>query len=202
MLLGLHWPRIRVLVLLRKMAFVGRLLKSDKDDQSSWVFRTLACDDIDKISLVDQCKLLESDNGTCYTEQCLNNPDKTDEVLAEAKQFLVQEDWLKMARGHRLLQHIPEPGIVSTWCKIWDLALDHGVYGTQSTQSLFRTMCRPVFDNRQCPSCQDTIEPSSSYLEHICSHHLTNNSPDSIIKLVEDCHPSILQIGKLLSNFQ
>ena len=51
-LLGLHWPRIRVIVLLRKMAFVGRLLKSD-DNQSSRVFDTLACDHIDLISLMD-----------------------------------------------------------------------------------------------------------------------------------------------------
>ena len=116
-LLGLHWPRIRVLVLLRKMAFVGRLLKSDKEDQSSRVFRTLACDDIVKISLVDQCKLLESEYGTSYTEQCLNNPDKTDVFLAEAKKILVQKDWnkvLDMARSHRSLQHISEPVIVST----------------------------------------------------------------------------------------
>ena len=74
------------------MVFVGRLLKSDKDDQSSWVFCTLACDHIDKISLVDQWKLLESECGTSYTEQCLNNPDKTDEFLAEVKQILVQKD--------------------------------------------------------------------------------------------------------------
>ena len=60
------------------------------------VYRTLACDDIDKICLVDQCKLLESEYGTSYTEKCLNNPDKTDEILAEAKRILVQEDWNKV----------------------------------------------------------------------------------------------------------
>ena len=66
------------------MAFMGRLLKSDIDDQSSRVFRTLACDDIDKISLVGQCKLLESEYEISYSKQCLNNPNKTDEFLAEA----------------------------------------------------------------------------------------------------------------------
>ena len=74
------------------MGFVGRLLKSNKDNQSSRGFHTLACDDIDKISLVDQCKLLESEYGISCTEQCLNNPDKTDEFLAEAKKILVQKD--------------------------------------------------------------------------------------------------------------
>ena len=44
--LGLRWPRIRVHILLRKLAFTGKLLQSSKDDQSSQVFHTLVSDDI------------------------------------------------------------------------------------------------------------------------------------------------------------
>ena len=54
-LIGLHWPRIRVHVLLRKLAFLVKLLQSNRDDLSSCIFRTMASDDIHKISLIEQC---------------------------------------------------------------------------------------------------------------------------------------------------
>ena len=80
------WPRMRVCILL---AFLVKFLQSTSDNHSSRVFRTLAFEDVSKISLVEQCKLLESEFGTSFAAQCLNNPENAQLVLQEAKEALI-----------------------------------------------------------------------------------------------------------------
>ena len=55
--------------------FLMKLLQSNHDKISSRVFRTLASEDVSKISLVEQCQQLECEFGTSYLEKCLNDPD-------------------------------------------------------------------------------------------------------------------------------
>ena len=74
--IALHWPRLmRVCILLRKLTFLVKFLQSTSDNLSSRVFRTLASEDVSKISLVEQCQLLESEFGTSFVTQCLNDPE-------------------------------------------------------------------------------------------------------------------------------
>jgi hypothetical protein len=111
-------------ILLRKLAFLGKLLRSTRDDLSSHVFRTLASDNIYRISLVE---FLESEFRTSLTEQCLNDPDGSAIILADAKDALVKRDWslvLELASHHNSLKHASDPNIASL--KVWDFVLDHG----------------------------------------------------------------------------
>ena len=66
-LLGLHWSRLGVHILLRKMTLLYKLLLSDGDELSSCIFRPLAAKNVYKISLVEQCLFLESEYGTTCT---------------------------------------------------------------------------------------------------------------------------------------
>ena len=62
---ALHYPTIRVHIV---MTFLGKFLCPTRDDLSSRVFRTLASDDIYRISVVEQCQFLESEFGTPFTD--------------------------------------------------------------------------------------------------------------------------------------
>ena len=103
-----------------------------------------------------------------------------------------------MANSHYSLKHVSDSRIPSTWCKVWDFALDHGVY---SMQALFILMCRLIFGDHTCPGCHGKIDPLLSFLEPACSFHVTKYFPDSIVKLIEDCHRCILEIGKHMSHY-
>ena len=140
-------PRLRVHILLRKLALLGKLIHSDGVKLSSRVFHTLAAENVYKISLAEQCQFLESELGTTFTAKCLNDPENSSSIVAEAKEELVKKDWhllLKSINSHSSLQHVSSPVIASSWCKVWDHALDHGVRGTKLMQSLFIVMSRLV----------------------------------------------------------
>ena len=72
---------MRVCILLRKLTFLVKLLQSTSDNLSSHVFHTLASKDVSRISLVEQCQLLECDFGTSFVTQCLNDPENAHSVL-------------------------------------------------------------------------------------------------------------------------
>ena len=63
-LIGLHWASFTARVLIRKF-FLSSLLESDCKKLSACVFRTLAAEDVQNISLVQQIRRLE--NEVCVT---------------------------------------------------------------------------------------------------------------------------------------
>ena len=138
-LIRLHWPRISVHVLLRKLAV--KLLQSNGNNLSSRIFRTMASDDIHKISLIEQCQFLEDGYDTSFVADCLNDPENAHLVFKEARAFLLQKD-LEMASQHHSLKHVLDPRIASSWAKLWDFGLDYGYHGTKPLQSHDKTSVR------------------------------------------------------------
>ena len=126
-------------------------------------------------------------------------------LIQEAKVALVSRDWeivLEMAKCHQSTKHISDPRIASSWCKLWDLALDHGVRGTRLIQHLLRVMCRPVFGKPECPICNNFIHESTSYFEHVCSDHCSSEiSVEGVLEAIEEGdQTNILAIATTLSN--
>ena len=198
------WPRLRIHILMRKLALLGKLLHSDGVKLSSRVFHTLAVEDVYMISLFEWCQFLESELGTTFTAKCLNDPENSSSIVAEAKEELVKKDWhliLRSINSHSSLKHVSSPAIASSWCKVWAHALDIGVCGTKLMQSLFRVMSRPVFGDWKCPSCDLKIDSSQSYLEHICCHHCLDLDTDDIVYAIEDCGPDLTSFAKTLRCF-
>ena len=91
-----------------------KLLQSNGDNLSSRIFRTMASDDIHKISLIEQCQFLEDGYDTSFVADCLNDPENAHLFFKEARAFLLQKDWtlvLEMASQHHSLKHVLDPRI-------------------------------------------------------------------------------------------
>ena len=204
-IIALRWPRIRVCILLRKLSFLVKLLQSTNGKLSSCVFHTLATEGVSKISLIEQCQQLESEFGTSFLAKCLNNPGNADSIIHEAKKVLISRDWdivLDRAKCRQSSKHISDPRIAASWCRFWDLALDQGVRGTHLFQNLFRIMCRPLFGERECFICKNTIHPGSTFFEHVCADHCGDElSVDDVIDTIESGdHINISTIATSFSN--
>ena len=53
-------------------------------------------------------------------------------------------------------------------------------------QTLFDALSRPVFGDRICPQCRESISAEQSYPQHLVSQHLTGFDTDSIINWIEN----------------
>ncbi len=115
----------------------------------------------------------------------------------------MRKDWLLFldkVRTHSSLKHVSHPTIASSWCKVWDFALDNGVRGTRLTQSLFRVMSFPVFVDRKCRNFQLHIRESDSYLEHLCAVHRPNLNVIDVIHSIEECGAELLSLAETFAH--
>ena len=55
--IALHWPTVATRILIRKLNFLSKLLRGNKDTISQRVFSSLAIDDIYDISIIQQCRV-------------------------------------------------------------------------------------------------------------------------------------------------
>ena len=103
----------------------------------------------------------------------MNSPDNAIHIVREAKSHLIEEDWnrtISIALTHSSLVHVTQPEIVNEWVEVWDAALDAGVKGTRIAQAVFRVMSRPVYGDKKCCYCNNTIlEPS--FIQHLSISH-------------------------------
>ena len=180
-LIGLHWSSITARVLIRKLNFLSSLLESDCQKLSACVFRSLAAEDIQNISLVQQIRWLENElRVSLVINKCLADPDTARIIVKSSQQHIVDLDWsrtMSKAASHLSLKHvISSPTIASSWCRLWDQALDYGVRGTKLSQSLFRCLTKPLFGDRVCNLCVSIIPTPMSYFEHLCSTHIDFDS--------------------------
>ena len=122
-LIGLHWPSIRARILIRKLNFLAKLLDGC-DSLSAQVFRTLACDDVYNVSLVQQCRSLEQLFGTNFLQLCLGNPSEACSIVNKAKTDILAKDWEHTV--HRTNSH-PSLAIVSATDEIAQVGMLYGM---------------------------------------------------------------------------
>ena len=171
---------MKVHILLRKLRFLAKLLESEEDDLSYRVFRTLSAENVFEISLVEQCKWLQNElRVESILQRCLSDPATVINTVKSAKSTLLNQNWkqtINAAKMHSSLRHIVCSDVVaSSWCRLWDQALDLGIKGTRLTQCLFHFLCRPTFGDRLCPHCATEIPPNQSYFEHLNFDNLDNS---------------------------
>ena len=65
----------RVVYLPRKWNFIGKLLQSEKCTISSQMFTSAAVIDHYDVSIIQQCRILESTTGTSVLKLCLEYPE-------------------------------------------------------------------------------------------------------------------------------
>ena len=59
----------------------------------------------------------------------------------------------------------------TSWCRLWDLALDRGVQGTRGLQTLLKVISLRIYKNSLCPSCDHSLPAHSLWFDHLCSEH-------------------------------
>ena len=91
--IALHWPTVATRILIRKLNFLSKLLPGNKDTISQRVFSSLAIDDIYDISIIQQCRMLESELDTCVLAKCLSDPENAPNIVKKSKEYILRSDF-------------------------------------------------------------------------------------------------------------
>ena len=83
----------------------------------------------------------------------------------------------------------------TSWCRLWDLALDRGVQGIRGLQTLLKELSRRTFDNFLCQACGATLDKDSQWFDHICQNHpdaVNNLSSEDIISGLKEANVDVI----------
>ena len=171
------------------------------------MFSSLAIDDIYDISIIQQCRMLESELDTCVLAKCLSDPENAPNIVKKSKEYIFRSDFrnLLASTSNSLTSAAPAAHIAThtSWRRLWDIALDKGVKGTRVMQNIFKELCRPRSCFR-CTVCDTNVPENISCLQHACDAHpneMENTSYDQLLTLLiaADSLDPILSSGKSLS---
>ena len=156
---------------------------------------------------MEQCKWLQNElRVDQILQRCLSDPATATNTVKSAKRTLLNQDWkqtINAAKMHSSLRHtVCSDFVASSWCRLWDQALDLGIKGTRLTQCLFHSLCRPTFGDRLCPHCITEIPRNQSYFEHLNFDHLDNSyDQDEIETILEEGGQLVMDFAKSVSEF-
>jgi exonuclease III len=170
----LEWPSIPVRILLRKLNFLAKLLSKDHPRKlSTRIFTSLSISDPFQVSLIQQCRMLESIIGTSILKDCLEDPENAIFIVRQAKKDIIAMDLSALQSvtlEHPSARFIAKVSQNISWNKLWDVALDKGPFGTKQLQRLIFHLTRPIFDNFICPLC--STKPQTTWFNHVCEYHI------------------------------
>ena len=162
------------------MHFLAHLLTSNDNTLGPTTFRTLVICNVDDISLVQQCRWLESHfTHDSRTDRCLRHPEEGTSIIHKAELDLLKRDkhlTLTEASEHQSLKHILN---IKCWLRVWDKALDRGIAGTIAIQKLVRYLVTPVFNDR-CQYCTRSINPNVTCAEYLI---ICKSSPFTLLNI-------------------
>ena len=154
------------------------------------VFSSLAMENIYETFIVQQCRMLEANLGTCVLAKCLSDPEGAPDIIRRDKKHILNSDFkILLSSATQCCGSAAAAARVAThtsWCRLWDVALDQGVKGTHIMQAIFKELCRPS-SCFQCSLCDSAAPSNSSCLEHACTNHpseMKNLSYDHLISLL------------------
>ena len=91
------------------------------------------------------------------------------------------------------------------WLQLWNLALDSGPHGTRCGQCLERTLTKPIFGNRQCSKCCNTIV-QEVYLDRLFHDHAdqlnVKETYNVVIQALKSCSQVLLSFGARLISLE
>ena len=153
-------------IFLRKIKYLSKLLVGDSKSISSRVFVSATIADPVDVSLIQQCKMLESIIGVSLVNQCLHSPDDALALISTSKADILRQDECNLMLN--------------------DTALDHGPRGTEQLQRIIYHLARPTYANFCCNLCGHPVD--SSWLSHLCSEHAvtvdSNSGVEDILGLL------------------
>ena len=200
--IDLHSPSVATQILNRKLTFLSKLLSSSEDTLSSRVFKTLAMEDAYSISIVQQCRMLESTLGTNVVTACLKKTDAVSSIVNTWKKQLLKRDFkylLQSASQHSSTKLVAKLATQVSWSKLWDHALDLGEKGTCCVQSILRELSCPCFSERLCHLCNGHIDSNEGFFDHLCKYHQSLVCNELLTVIISSVNmPFILKLGSKL----
>ena len=138
--MALQWPSMRARILIIKLSFLLRVSR-DNRSLSSRVFHSLATSEVESLIIVRQCRFLESPLQSNFTSSVLASP-KHISITSMKKEITKLDHSLLLSNAtlHPSQHYIQEIAAnpEGSWPKIWDSALEKGVFGTSCTLALLR----------------------------------------------------------------
>ena len=205
-LLALNWPTMRCRILCSKLSFLHRIRSTESDSLSAQVFKTISATDVESITLVKQCRLLESPYDQSFTDTVLTARDLhmhslRNDIVAADRSCILQN-----AQNHPSQRYVLKVAQEKAWMRTWDAALDFGTEGTAASIAILKLFCKTVFSDRICPveGCQFLIPLNISPCDHFITAHTDiepDVSPDSIADNLIISFESSLPIGLKLVKF-
>ncbi len=132
-LLTLNWPTMRCRILCSMLSFLHKICSSKSDFLSAQVFKTLSTTDVESITLVKQCCLLELPllaYEQNFTDTVLSTQDLPMRSLRNSIISADRSCTLQHAQNHPSQRYVLKVAQDSAWMKLWDAALDFGPEGT------------------------------------------------------------------------
>ena len=173
-LMALQWPTMRARILIIKLCFLFKVVNSDLT-LSARVFRSLSASDVESLVIIRQCHFLESIYKSNYTTALLTS---SDEISNHSlKKEILQLDLsllLADASTHPSQQYVQAvaSNIDGSWLRLWDLALEKGVFGTTCVQAILRFLSLHAHSDGTCPAPNCSFNVcSESPCEHFLSAH-------------------------------
>ena len=183
-------------MLMRKLNYLRQLVGVSEDKLSSQIFHAFAGRDVSELTIIEQCRHLESVYEIKFTSEILTSADSWASIQ---KRILSADKELRVNRANtrRSLKHLSAIHSEISWLKIWDMVLDYGIQGSKSALCLFRTLSHPLFGDRPCPRCKTSIPEDVTYLEHLtCNHQeLELSSVEKIMELLISASPDLITVG-------
>ena len=114
--------------------------------------------------------MLESALGTDVLACCLSHPESAVDTVKSNKDRILKQDFDLLSSEQTSCSLVARVAKRISWRCLWDTALDKGVKGTRTLQSVFKELSRPksVFT---CSLCAPDEIREPSCFEHICEHH-------------------------------
>ena len=165
---------------------------------SGRIFTSLAIVDVYSVGIVQQCQMLESELNTNVLAMCLEHPQDASSIINSKRPDILKSDFealLSAANTHPSAKFVASVAQTTSWCRLWDLALDRGVQDTRGLQTLLKELSRRTFDNFSCQACGTTLDKDSQWFDHICQNHpdaINNLSSEEIISGLKEANVDVI----------
>ena len=128
-------------------------------------------DDVDSVCLVKECRELETEYGTSFTNSVLADADAVcDRVIKKTIREIDKKKLVEKCheKSSAIASIINRGGC---WPKLWDIALHLGSRHTTGLRNLSRLMAHHGHGQQPCPLCSEQ-NFGISVIDHImCVHH-------------------------------
>ena len=195
---------MRARILIIELKFLYKILTAELS-LSARTFRSLATSDVESLLLVRQCKFLESSLKSNFTTSILTSPDTvsitsiTEDIKKLDLSLLFSE-----AASHssqKYVKHIASSQ-EGSWPKLWDLALERGVFGTTCIQAVLKFLALHSHSGNKCPvpNCGFSLNKQSIHSHFLSAHSNFTVSIEDIVEACVNCSDSLFIYGSSLHN--